>query len=302
MTTVVAAFDSVRACEVARDSLLAHGVMPSRIQVQAASGSSSAQDVSSGRDATSGQDEGFFASVGDFFGRLFGDEAHDDTGKYSEAVRRGNAVLIVEAQSEQEAEELSDILEANGAYDIDERASEWRMAGSRESSTGATGVGTHLTAGQASENVLPVVQEELKVGKREVDAGKVRIVRRVTDNPVQEQVRLREERAVVERRPVDRPATDADLAGFREETIELEERREEAVVQKSARVVEEVKVGTDVSERTETINENLRRTDVDIERIPASSKQGDSLDEDEVDLAASSANSLSSGRPGRNPQ
>lgn len=302
MTTVVAAFDSVRACEVARDSLLAHGVMPGRIQVQAASGSSSAQDVSSGRDTTSGQDEGFFASVGDFFGRLFGDEAHDDTGKYSEAVRRGNAVLIVEAQSEQEAEELSDILEANGAYDIDERASEWRMAGSRDSSAGASDVGTHLAAGQASENVLPVVQEELKVGKREVDAGKVRIVRRVTDNPVQEQVRLREERAVVERRPVDRPATDADLAGFREETIELEERREEAVVQKSARVVEEVKVGTDVSERTETINENLRRTDVDIERIPASSKQSDSLDEDEVDLAASSANSLSSGRPGRNPQ
>jgi stress response protein YsnF len=83
---------------------------------------------------------------------------------------------------------------------------------------------------------------------------------------VTEEVQLREERVHVERRPVNRPVTDADNA-FREGTLEVTERAEEPVVAKTARVVEEVVVGKQVEEHTETIRDTVRRTDVDVQEV-----------------------------------
>jgi len=118
---------------------------------------------------------------------------------------------------------------------------------------------------------IPVVEEQLEVGKRRVQRGGVRVYTRMTERPVEEQVTLREEHARVERRPVDRAATDADLnTAFKEGTIEVQETAEQAVVQKTARVVEEVEVGKEVSERTETVNDTVRRTEVEVEDLPAS--------------------------------
>jgi len=62
--------------------------------------------------------------------------------------------------------------------------------------------------------------------------------------------------------------TDADEA-FREGTLEVTERAEEAVVSKTARVVEEVVVGKQVEEHTETIRDTVRRTDVDVQEVNA---------------------------------
>ena len=73
--------------------------------------------------------------------------------------------------------------------------------------------------------------------------------------------------ARVERRPVDRPATEADLAAFKEGTIEVRESAEEAVVAKKARVVEEVRVGKEVNDRSETITDTVRRTEVDVDKV-----------------------------------
>jgi uncharacterized protein (TIGR02271 family) len=119
---------------------------------------------------------------------------------------------------------------------------------------------------------LQVIQEELKVGKRAVQRGVVRVHRRVIETPVQEQVTLNEERAVVERRPVDRPATTADLNAFKEGEMEIRETTEEPVVSKTARVVEEVTIGKEANQRTETVSDTVRRTDVDVERTGAEAK------------------------------
>ncbi|HEX8746221.1 MAG TPA: YsnF/AvaK domain-containing protein [Pyrinomonadaceae bacterium] len=127
------------------------------------------------------------------------------------------------------------------------------------------------------EAVIPVVEEELRVGKREVEKGGVRVTSKVTETPVEEEVRLREEHVNVERRPVDRPVSSADNA-FREGTIEVTERAEEAVVAKNARVVEEVVVNKDVNKRTEQVRDVVHRTDVDVQKIEGESKlEGESL-------------------------
>ena len=114
---------------------------------------------------------------------------------------------------------------------------------------------------------MPIVQEDLKIGKRSVEGGGVRVVSRITETPVSELVRLRQERATVERCPVDRAATDAAFANFKEGSVEVREMSEEAVVAKTARVVEEVVVGKKVSERSQTVTDTVRKTDVQVERL-----------------------------------
>ena len=114
---------------------------------------------------------------------------------------------------------------------------------------------------------IPVVQEQLKVGKREVQRGGVRVYSRIVETPVNESVNLREEHVSVERRPVDQPVSAANMDAFQEQTIELREAAEEAVVEKTARVVEEVVVGKQVTERQEDIHDTVRHTDVQVEQL-----------------------------------
>ena len=116
---------------------------------------------------------------------------------------------------------------------------------------------------------LQEVQEELKVGKRAVARGGVRVFTRLTEVPVQESVTLREEHADIKRTAVDRVASAADLAAFQEGSIEVREMSEEAVVSKTARVTGEVEVGKTATERTETINDTVRQTKVEVEKIAA---------------------------------
>jgi uncharacterized protein (TIGR02271 family) len=130
--------------------------------------------------------------------------------------------------------------------------------------TAAT-TGTTRTVDAGDRVAVPIVEEQLAVGKREVERGRARIHTRVIETPVQEQVTLREEHVTVERHAVDRPVTAADATAFREGTIEVTERAEVPVVAKEARVVEEVTIGKEATERTETVRDTVRRTDVDVD-------------------------------------
>lgn len=114
---------------------------------------------------------------------------------------------------------------------------------------------------------VPVVEEQLEVGKKIVERGGIRLYTRIVERPVEETIRLRGEHVSVERHPIDRHASDADLAAFQEGAIEVTETDEEAVVSKRTRVVEEVVVRKDVEERTETVRDSARRTEVEVESI-----------------------------------
>ncbi|WP_231862219.1 DUF2382 domain-containing protein [Rufibacter sp. DG15C] len=121
--------------------------------------------------------------------------------------------------------------------------------------------------GTEGKKSIPIIEENLEVGKREVETGGVHVSSRIVEQPVEEHVRLREERVVVERTPVDRPATDADINSFKEGEISMTERAEVPVVNKEARVVEEVSLEKDVEEREETIRDTVRSTEVDVDRL-----------------------------------
>lgn len=111
--------------------------------------------------------------------------------------------------------------------------------------------------------MLPAVEEELQVGKRRVQRGGVRVHTSIEEKPVEEQVTLHRETVNVEPRPVDRPVGEADTA-FKEQSFELTESDEQAVVSKHARVVEEVVVNKETQEHTETVRDTVRRQDVHV--------------------------------------
>jgi uncharacterized protein (TIGR02271 family) len=259
-STLAGVFDDYDGAERAREQLAGAGFRLEAMQVTPERSAWGTGDSTyGGRAKEAGGLRGFFAS-------LFGsDEESPD--HYSEAVRRGSVVLTLEVTDDDEIERATPILEQAGAIDVDERIERWKAAGY----TGYDEQAKPLTRDEIARDreTLQVVQEDLKVGKREVQRGVVRVHQRITETPVQEQVTLNEERAVVERRPVDRPATAADLAAFKEGEMEIRETREEPVVSKTARVVEEVTIGKQADTRTETVSDTVRRTDVDVERTGA---------------------------------
>jgi len=227
------------------------------------------------------------SSIGNFFSSLFGMD-DDNTNRYSKVAER-SSIVTVHAQSKDEAERAADILDDNGAVDVDERAAQFTGSGM---GSGTVGTGMGYNAADTNYNTtntdfnttntdfdstnrlnttgdqtIKVVEENMQVGKREVETGGVRVRSRIVERPVEESLRLREERVVVQRNPVNRPATDADLTTFKEGEIEMRETAERAVVSKTANVVEEISIGKEVNEREEVIRDTVRKTEVDVENL-----------------------------------
>jgi uncharacterized protein (TIGR02271 family) len=124
------------------------------------------------------------------------------------------------------------------------------------------------------EVAIPIVAEELEVGKREVERGGVRVQKRVSERPVEEDVTLREERVNVDRRPADYTFHGTESEAFQESIVEIREAYEELILNKKARVVEEVVINKDVEEHTETVRETLRKTEVDVEPLEPGRARG----------------------------
>jgi len=167
-----------------------------------------------------------------------------------------NGLLVAVTTEQGRASEAAQILASGNVVDADARSMEYRQKGVSNA---------QLRDYDDHDVVLPVIEENIQVGKRQVESGRMRIYTEVTETPVEEQVTLREERVNVERRPVDRAISSADMTNFKEGEMEIRTMSEEAVVSKEARVVEEVVVGKEMTERTETIRDSVRRTDVQVD-------------------------------------
>jgi uncharacterized protein (TIGR02271 family) len=224
---------------------------------------------------------GLGAATGGLIGALASMGIDETDAKYyAEGIRRGGTLVVVNTPDHR-VDEVRNVMERFDPIDVEERVAGWQQSGwSGFDESAAPYTAEELTRERATymapttarmtdkgEAIAEVVEEELQVGKREVDKGGVRLHTYVTEKPVTETVQLREENVHVERHAVDRPATSADLEAFEEGTIEVTATAEEAVVSKRARVVEEVAVTKDVSQRTETVQDTVRRKDVDVERV-----------------------------------
>jgi stress response protein YsnF len=89
----------------------------------------------------------------------------------------------------------------------------------------------------------------------------------VRETPIHEQVNLREEHVSVERRPVSGEAGRQGIsdAAFQERNIEMTETSEVPVVDKEARVTEEMVIKKTADQRTENVEDTVRRTEVEVD-------------------------------------
>lgn len=260
--TITAMFDSADSARVAHQRLLDVGVPSESVQVidQGASGT-----------RTDSDGKGLWESIKDMF-----TADDEDRTTYEEGIRRGGYLLTANVEDEY-TDEVLETLENSDAIDLEQRSEQWRAEGwtgaaattqqmdtTTSQQTGAAQ--SDMGSRDGSEEVIPVVQERLRVGKREVNRGGVRVRSYVVEEPIHEQVNLREERVDVERRPVRQrmqPGAADDL--LRDRTIEMTESAEEAVVSKDAEVTEEVVVRKFEGERTEGVSDTVRHTEVEVD-------------------------------------
>ena len=271
--TVTALYDTRAEAESARDRLSgAVDVDSVKIIDQGSSGGSS------------GSQSGHSSALGGMH------LAHEDRHAYGEGLRRGGAMLCAEVDSDEDTDKIVSILEQTSSVDLDDRQESWRkegwqpysatsgstggFGGSTSGTSGTSGFGatsgttTGSQSGSIQEERIPIVEEELRVGKREVTRGGARVRSYIKEVPVHEQVTLREEHVSVERRPVSDTMSTADLNSgdlLRERTVEMTETAEEAVVAKQAHVTEEVVVRKTAEEHVENIDDTVRKTEVDID-------------------------------------
>ncbi|WP_439882478.1 YsnF/AvaK domain-containing protein [Pontibacter sp. MBLB2868] len=197
----------------------------------------------------------------DFFNSLF--DNREESSKYYEAAKHGS-IVTVHTDSKEQAKKAAELLDKCGAIDVNERTAQHRNISSSDK-----GKWTNSSAS------IPVVEEKMNIGKREVETGGVRMRSRIIERPVEEKLRLREEHVHVERKPVNRPANEKDLAAFKKSETTMTEHAEVPLVNKEARVVEEVRLGKDVEQHQETIRGTERKTDVDIDRLNSKDKNDD---------------------------
>ena len=259
-TTLVAVFRNNSDAQAAADDLRANGFADDDMYI------SSVDESKTSTQYHEGKKKNWFMS-------LFSHDDSKDQSSYDTAIRAGHTVVSVQA-NEKNLDAAVDILNSHSPVNVHSDT-----AGTTTTARTATAGATTSTAssaaapasGQTGSRSIPVVREELRVGKRPVMRGGVRVYTRVVEQPVEENIRLREEKVNVERQPVNRPVNQGDLNQAnlkgRDEVIEVQEFAEEPVVAKDARIVEEVRVNKQASERNETVRDTVRHTEVNVENL-----------------------------------
>ena len=210
----------------------------------------------------------------------------EDTNLYAESLGRGHAILVIRAAS-REHDRIMQVLSRFNPIDIEEDghavtrehlATDAAAIGATSAAstnlgtttartdytgTGRADVGATARTGMSREReeVIPVVKEELEVGKRATER-RYRVKSYVVERPIEKTVTVRDERVEIEHRPISRTG---NLSMPQDREIEVVERHEEPFAEKRVTGAEEVVVRKEVVERPETVRGTVRETKVEID-------------------------------------
>jgi hypothetical protein len=194
---LIAAFDRYEQAQQVKQELVQQGIAGDDIQLSAAM---NPEQVDGSRVEVVGEEPDADATaadkIGSFFSKLFGDSADKHAGRYPEAARRGSTVVTVSLNEEGPVSMVEQVMERNGAIDIDERSAKW----GDDDATPVTASTETLTTGYPDATSISVDERELdgsatpdrgqdsgsipgraeneKAGRRDNTAGRVRIIPR----------------------------------------------------------------------------------------------------------------------------
>lgn len=234
------------------------------------------------------------STSGGFWAWLMGENAETtrsayvDDDWYDRRAQAGNAVLSVTIHQDAQIHQAVAILESHKPLEMEESGEEQSAVAPTTETFPSAGMGgakapaattghqdsiatEAATAGPATseagsragkEEVIPLAEEDIEIGKRTIDRGTTRVRRYVVETPVERDVTLHGERVTIERRRAAEPVAGAHA--FEERTVEVRETEEVPVVEKTSRVVEEVAIRKEETERTETVRDKVRREEVEV--------------------------------------
>lgn len=213
--------------------------------------------------------------------RLFGEDINKyEATVYGDTIREGGVVVSVRVPREQVAQ-AAGILDLHHPINVHDRAVTTGVAPEPHVEAAKTQSQMPLAPkqqpavtpklAQMHQDALRLAEEQLEVGKRMVETGRTRVRRFTTEREVEQDVTLHEEHAEVLRKAVSQPQSIADV-DWSDQEIEVAETKEEALVKKTARVVEEISLKTKGDDHIETIHEKLRRQQAEVEQLDAGGK------------------------------
>lgn len=196
----------------------------------------------------------------------------DEARFYAEGVRRGGTLVVLEVD-EDRTQDVVSVFNEHQPVQVDRRREAWQEEGYEGYDADADRYTEEEATAEreryADEDVsVPVVEEEVRIGKRSVQRGGVRIHSRVVEERVEEDVTVRDEEIDVQETAVDRDLSKEEAdAAFQEQDVEMTETDEEVVVDKKAKQTGEVTARKTATDRTERVSETARRTEVSVEDI-----------------------------------
>lgn len=243
---VVAVYDTEASANAAMKSLMSAGYL--------------SEDISVIRNESEAEKAGLYEPG--VWQRLFGrDLAHHEAAVLGRSLKEGSVIISVRTP-ESEAPKVASLLDTHQPVDVMDRAKAYGLV--RESVEAAR---TPAPAMSKGEEMVRVAEEQLVVGKRMVESGLTRVRRYVVEKPVEANITLHEEHVEVMRRAISDPAYVKEI-DWSDKTIELTETAEEAVVDKTAHIMEEILIRRHGTDRTQTVHDTVRRQQVDVERLP----------------------------------
>jgi stress response protein YsnF len=268
--TLVAAFDTNDHAMAAVNALKAGGFHSDDISIF------DNARMSSGRGPTAAE------QPAGLWHKLFGDDINRyEATVYGNVIRKGGTVVAVRSPPEQVAQ-ATGILDLHRPINVHDRAVTTGVAPAAQVDSAAREIAQKPLAKQQAVAVTPklaqihndalrLAEEQLQIGKKMVETGRTRVRRFTTERDVAEDVTLHEEHAEVMRKALSQPAELKDI-DWADREIEVAETAEQALVSKTAKVVEEISLRTKGEDHVETIHEKLRRQQADVEQVDATGK------------------------------
>ncbi len=214
--------------------------------------------------------------------RLFGrDLQQHEASVYRQTIQKGGVVVSARVLDTEVAHAIS-ILDRHRPVDVNDRAGNSGIArASHGEAAGKKMEKVPLAASQkvdvapkpaeALDEVLHLAEEQLEVAKKVVESGRTRVRRFVTEREASADVTLHKEHGEVVRRAITDPKFEGAI-DWADKVIEVIETAEQALANKTARIVEEVALKKVRTDHVETVKDKLRRQNVEIERIGADGK------------------------------
>jgi uncharacterized protein (TIGR02271 family) len=264
--TIVAVFDTAAHAEAAVKALKAGGFANADISIL------DEDRLASGRKALAAS-----AKEAGLWSRMFGGDMYQhEAAVYNQAVEDGGVVVSARVLDSEVAHAVA-ILDLHHPVDVHDRAITSGVSAPAHVEAvekkldsvplaAAQQVAIPPKVAEKNDQVLRLAEEQLQVGKQMIESGRTRVRRFVTERPVSADVTLHEEHAEVLRRAISDPKY-VGTVDWADQEIEAVETAEHALVNKTARIVEEVSLKKIGMDHVETVHDKIRRQQVEVGRV-----------------------------------